>query len=76
MSLVTKLAPVKLGSLMMGVWFLSSFVANFLSGYLVQFFGKLGAMNIFAMIAGIVIALGLIVLMLNKKLLGMMHGVK
>ena len=33
-------------------------------------------MNIFAMIAGIVIALGLIVLMLNKKLLGMMHGVK
>jgi POT family proton-dependent oligopeptide transporter len=76
LSLVTKLAPVKLGSLMMGVWFLSSFVANFLSGYLVQFFGKLGAMNIFAMISAIVIALGLVVLFLNKRLLGMMHGVK
>lgn len=76
LSLVTKLAPLRLGSLMMGVWFLSSFVANFLSGYLVQFFGKFGAMNIFAIISAIVIVLGLIVVALNRKLLKMMHGVR
>ena len=76
LSLVTKLAPLRLGSLMMGVWFLSSFVANFLSGYLVQFFGKFGAMSIFGIIAGIVIFLGLVVVMLNKKLLTLMHGVR
>lgn len=76
LSMVTKLAPLRLGSLMMGVWFLSSFVANFLSGYLVQFFGKMGAMTIFGLIALIVIALGIVILLLSKKLLQMMHGVK
>lgn len=76
LSLVTKLAPLRLGSLMMGVWFLSSFVANFLSGFLVQFFGKYGAMNIFEIISIIVIALGLVVVFLNRTLLKMMHGVR
>lgn len=76
LSMVTKLAPLRLGSLMMGVWFLSSFIANFLSGFVVQYVDKMGAMTIFATIAGIVIGLGLIVLLLSKKLLSMMHGVR
>jgi POT family proton-dependent oligopeptide transporter len=76
LSMVTKLAPLRLGSLMMGVWFLSSFVANFLSGYLVQFFGKMGATTIFGLIAAIVILLGVVVLLLSKSLLKMMHGVR
>lgn len=76
LSMVTKLSPLRLGSMMMGVWFLSSFVANFLSGYLVEFFDKMGAMTIFAIIAGVVIALGLLVLILSRVLLKMMHGVR
>lgn len=75
LSMVTKLAPLRLGSLMMGVWFLSSFVANFLSGYLVEYFERMGAITIFAIIAGIVIFLGLIVLILSKKLANMTYGV-
>lgn len=76
LSMVTKLSPLRLGSMMMGVWFLSSFVANFLSGYLVQFFSKMGAITIFGIIAAVVIILGLLVVVLSKKLLKMMHGVR
>ncbi|MEN9510370.1 MAG: hypothetical protein RLZZ370_189 [Bacteroidota bacterium] len=76
LSMVTKLAPVKLASLLMGVWFLSSFVANNLAGLTVGFVEKLGAMTIFGGIAGFTIFMGLVLIALNKKLLAMMHGVK
>lgn len=76
LSMVTKLAPLRLGSLMMGVWFLSSFVANFLSGFVVQYVEKLGAMNIFIVIALVEITLGIVVLLVSKKLLNMMHGIR
>ena len=33
LSMVTKLAPLRLASLMMGVWFLINFVANWLAGH-------------------------------------------
>ncbi len=75
LSMVTKLAPLRLGSLMMGVWFLSSFIANFLSGYLVQFFATMGALNIFAIISAVVIGLGMVVLIISNQLKKMMHGI-
>jgi POT family proton-dependent oligopeptide transporter len=37
LSVVTKLAPLRLGSLMMGVWFMINFVANTLAGYIGAF---------------------------------------
>ncbi|MFN4972917.1 MAG: peptide MFS transporter [Bacteroidota bacterium] len=75
LSMVTKLAPLRLGSLMMGVWFLSSFIANFLSGYLVQFFASMGATTIFAIISVVVIVLGLVVLIISNQLKKLMHGI-
>ncbi len=42
LSMVTKLAPLRLGSLMMGVWFLINFVANTLAGYVGAFSGHMG----------------------------------
>jgi len=76
LSMVTKLAPVKLASLLMGVWFLSSFIANNLAGLTVGIVNELGAMTIFAGIAGFTIFMGFVLIALNKKLLSMMHGVK
>jgi POT family proton-dependent oligopeptide transporter len=75
LSMVTKLAPLRLGSLMMGVWFLSSFIANFLSGYLVQYFATMGAQTIFTIISAVVIVLGLLVLVISNQLKKLMHGV-
>jgi hypothetical protein len=37
---------------------------------------ELGAMTIFAGIAGFTILMGFVLIALNKKLLSMMHGVK
>jgi POT family proton-dependent oligopeptide transporter len=43
LSVVTKLAPLKLASMLMGVWMLSSFVANIMGGYIAMYVEKLGA---------------------------------
>ena len=42
LSMVNKLAPLRLGSLMMGVWFLVNFVGNTLAGYIGAFTERLG----------------------------------
>ncbi|HOT29131.1 MAG TPA: peptide MFS transporter [Candidatus Ozemobacteraceae bacterium] len=38
LSLVTKVAPARVVSMMMGMWFLSSFAGNYLSGYIGTFY--------------------------------------
>ena len=73
LSMVSSLAPVKLASLLMGVWLLSSAIANYLSGIIASFVSTLGALQIFAAIAGVSIIVGLILLSLNKKLVAMMN---
>jgi POT family proton-dependent oligopeptide transporter len=42
LSMVTKLAPLRLGSLMMGVWFMINFVANTMAGYIGAFTESMG----------------------------------
>lgn len=74
LSMVTKLSPVKLASLMMGVWFMSSFVANIAGGFIASYASKMGAMSIFVVIAIISIVLGLLLMSLNKWLVKMSHG--
>jgi POT family proton-dependent oligopeptide transporter len=76
LSVVTKLAPLKLASMLMGVWLLSSFVANIMGGYIAMYVEKLGAATIFFSIAAFVISLGVLMLLLTSRLSKMMHGVK
>ena len=76
LSVVTKLSPPKLASLLMGVWLLSSFVANIVGGYLASYVEALGAGTIFLYVSIFVIVCGIILILLNKMLLRMMHGVK
>jgi POT family proton-dependent oligopeptide transporter len=60
---------------MMGVWMLSSFFANILGGYIAKYTEVMGAYTIFMSISVFVIALGLVLLLLSRKLSKMMHGV-
>jgi POT family proton-dependent oligopeptide transporter len=76
LSVVTKLAPVKFASLMMGVWLLSSFLANIIGGFVAAYVEALGAFAIFATIAGFVIFLGMIMIVLKNPILKMMHGIR
>jgi POT family proton-dependent oligopeptide transporter len=75
LSMITKLAPIRLASLMMGVWMLSSFVANILGGFIAKYTEVLGAYTIFMSISVFVIALGVILLLLSRRLSKMMHGI-
>ncbi len=74
LSMITKLAPTRMASLFMGVWFLSSFLAHLIGGLMVQFMDQLGAMNLFLSITIFIVALGLVVFVLARKLLSWMHG--
>jgi proton-dependent oligopeptide transporter, POT family len=50
LSLVTKVAPARMVSMMMGVWFLSNFFGNYLSGFLGTFWEKMPRMSFFVML--------------------------
>lgn len=76
LSVVTKLSPPKLASILMAVWMLSSSVANFIGGYLASIVETLGAGEVFTYIAGFVMVCGLLLILLNKVIMKMMHGVR
>lgn len=76
LSVVTKLSPPKLASVLMGVWLLSSFVANIIGGFLASSVESMGAGKIFLYVSLFVIVCGIILITLNKKLLRMMNGVR
>lgn len=76
LSVVTKLSHPKFASLMMGVWLLSSFLANIIGGFVASVVESMGAGSIFTIISAFVIVLGTVLILLNKPILKMMHGVR
>jgi POT family proton-dependent oligopeptide transporter len=73
LSMVSKIAPVKLASLLMGVWLASSGVANILAGQLASTTETLGYLEVFGLIGMMAIGLGLVLLAVSKKLVKMME---
>jgi proton-dependent oligopeptide transporter, POT family len=53
LSLVTKIAPARILSMMMGVWLATSFVGGFLAGWLGSFYSGMPKPDFFLMIAAI-----------------------
>lgn len=74
LSMVSKLSPVKLASLMMGVWLLGSFFANLLAGYLASFTGSMGASVLFLSLAIFSICMGILLFFLRNLLVRKSHG--
>lgn len=70
-SMVSRLAPPKYASLLMGTWFLSTFAANKLAGYGQAIMDKLGTLQVFIAIPVILVISGAILFALNKKLTAM-----
>jgi POT family proton-dependent oligopeptide transporter len=68
LSLVTKIAPARIVSMMMGVWFLSSFFGNYLSGYLGTFWEKMSKENFFLLMFALSFATSLAFFALLKPL--------
>ncbi|MGR5530554.1 peptide MFS transporter [Vibrio alfacsensis] len=74
LSLVTKLAPLRLASLMMGAWFGCNAIANYVAGYVGSHVGELGALAIFSGIAVTATISGVILLLFSNTLVRWMHG--
>ncbi len=68
LSLVSKVAPARFLSLMMGVWLATSFVGNFIAGWLGSFWSSMEKPQFFLMIAGVAGAAGLAIMLLSWPL--------
>jgi POT family proton-dependent oligopeptide transporter len=68
LSLVSKVAPVRMVSLMMGVWLATSFVGNFLAGWLGSFWSTMDKTSFFLMIAAVAIGAGFVIWIFNRPL--------
>ena len=76
LSFITKLAPVKYASIMMGVYFAMTGFGSKLAGLLGEWSESLGAFAIFTGIAVFCLLFGLLMLMIRKKLEVLTHGVE
>jgi POT family proton-dependent oligopeptide transporter len=61
LSLVTKIAPARMLSMMMGVWLATSFFGGFLSGWLGGFWSEMSRPHFFIMIAAIAAVAGAVI---------------
>ena len=68
LSLVTKVAPARVVSMMMGVWFLANFLGNYLTGYLGTYYEKMSHEAFFSMLAILGVAAGVAMFALGKPL--------
>jgi POT family proton-dependent oligopeptide transporter len=68
LSLVTKVAPSSLLSMMMGVWLATSFVGGFLAGYLGTFWSGMSKDHFFLMLAVISVMAGVMIVLLIRPL--------
>ena len=76
LSFITKLAPVKYASIMMGVYFAMTGFGSKLAGLLGEWSESLGEYTIFTGIAVFCVVLGSLVLLVRKKLEVLTHGVE
>ena len=74
LSMVTKLAPLRLASLMMGVWFLINFVANWLAGIIGSYAETLGELAIFGGLAITLFVFAVVLWAISGMLVRWMHG--
>ncbi|MCF8273590.1 MAG: peptide MFS transporter [Flavobacteriaceae bacterium] len=74
LSFVTKLAPVKYASLMMGLYFATTGFGNKLAGLLGESASKFGEFSVFTGIAVFCILFALLIFIFFKKLKALTHG--
>jgi len=72
LSLVTKVAPARMVSMMMGMWFLSSFLGNYLSGWIGGYYDIMSKQGFFTMLMGMGIIAGLVFFAASKPVEKMM----
>ncbi len=68
LSAMTKLAPARVASLIMGVWFMATAVGDFVSGRVAGFYESLSGTTIFGVVALVTLVFALILALLVKPI--------
>jgi POT family proton-dependent oligopeptide transporter len=76
LSLVTKLSPVRLVGLLMGVFFLSNAAGNWLAGWSARFISTVPLVTLFGVTAAVTIGAGLVLFFLLRPIRNLMGGVR
>jgi proton-dependent oligopeptide transporter, POT family len=75
LSAMTKLAPARICGLMMGVWFLSISVGDYISGRLASIYETFPLPQLFGLVAAFCIVIGLLLVFLLRPMKNLMGGV-
>lgn len=75
LSMVSKLAPAKFATMLMGVWMLTSSFGNFAAGALGEVWGTIPPVQFFLIATLVVGGAALVLFVLVRKVVAMMHGV-
>jgi POT family proton-dependent oligopeptide transporter len=75
LSAMTKLAPPRIVSLVMGIWFLGAAVGNFLAGQAASFYEELPIPTLLTAVAILPMALGALMFIFRKKLTALQGGI-
>lgn len=76
LSLVTKLSPVRIVGLMMGVWFLSNSFGNKLAGWAAGFFSSTPLPTLFGTVASVTLAASILLFVLIRPVRALMGSVR
>jgi POT family proton-dependent oligopeptide transporter len=68
LSLVSKVAPARMVSMLMGLWLATSFAGNLIAGWLGSFWSSMDKMTFFLMIAGIALIASAVILTFDRPL--------
>jgi proton-dependent oligopeptide transporter, POT family len=76
LSAMTKLAPAKVMSLVMGIWFLGASIGNFLGGQAASYYERLPLPTLLTLVAALPIIAGLAMLLFRKQLTRLQGGIR
>jgi POT family proton-dependent oligopeptide transporter len=76
LSMVSKLAPMKFATMLMGVWMLTSAFGNFAAGALGEIWGTIPPVEFFLLATIVVGVAALVLFVLVRLVVSTMHGVK
>ncbi|MGI8989717.1 MAG: peptide MFS transporter [Bryobacteraceae bacterium] len=76
LSAMTKLAPVRVASLMMGVWFLADAVGNYIGGRLASVYEAFPLTALFGLVGALAVVLAAVLALLVPPMKRLMGGVK
>jgi POT family proton-dependent oligopeptide transporter len=74
LSLVTKLAPARLGGMLMGVWFFATFLGNKAAGMVGELYSEVSHVNFFMIFVGTSLAAAALLFALKGTLKKLMAG--